>query len=261
MRFFFNRTLFSCFLALIFAGQLPAQDSDTMTDLSAADAVNTDAQAPATVSSVDYSAIDAYATGLKRHYKKLPDLARDLTVNCSTDDEKVRSIFMWVTGNIAYDCPQFHSKQNMNIKFTYKTQAELEEKRKLYYYNYATKILRSRKAICEGYAVLFQELCRENGIQCEIAVGRVSNNTNKIARVRGKKNFATNHAWDKVKIGETWYYADPTWASGYCDKDVKKFYKSFKPYYYLTPLDKLYATHAENEKQSEKRNNVMAKVK
>jgi len=260
MRIFFNRIVFSLFFAFIFTGNSSAQDDST--ELLASDAVNMEAKGnPVFVSPTDYSAVDAYALGLKRHYKKIPDLAKDLTANCSSDEEKVRSIFMWITNNIAYDYAQLHSKQDMNIKFTYKTQAELDKKRKAYYAAYATKVLRNKKGICEGYAVLFQELCTESGIPCEIAVGRVSNNTNKIERVRGKKNFATNHAWDKVKISGTWYYVDPTWASGYCDKDLKKFYKNFNAYYYLTPLDKLYATHAENEKQTEKRNNVVVKVK
>jgi transglutaminase-like putative cysteine protease len=257
----FIKQLLLFLIVLFTAGNLSAQEIDTASDLSADDAVNTDARTAVVFPEKDFSAIDTYVLGLKRHYKKIPDLAKDLTLHCSNDEEKVRAIFIWITNNISYDCPQFHSKKDMNIKFTYKTQEELDEKRNAYYYNYGTRVLRSRKGICEGYAVLFQLLCRENGIPCEIAIGRVSNNTHKIEKVRGKKNFATNHAWDKVKIGNEWFYADPTWASGYCDKDVKKFYRSYKPYYYLTPLDKLYVTHAENEKQSEKRNNVIAKIR
>jgi transglutaminase/protease-like cytokinesis protein 3 len=260
MRFLLNRYLFSLFFFFSLTFIAPAQENDSLSE-PLSDAVNTEAKAPPTFSQKDFSEIDAYVLHLKKRYKKIPDLAKDLSAGCSSDEEKVRAIFMWLTNNIAYDVVEYHSKKGSNVKFTYKTAEELEEKRKIYYYNYATKVLRNKKGICEGYAVLFQELCRANNIPCEIAVGRASNNINKIERIRGKRNFSTNHAWNRVKIGDEWFYADATWASGYCDPGAKKFYKNFQPYYYLTPLNKLYQTHAENEKQTEKRNNVVAKVK
>lgn len=221
--------------------------------------MNQDAHAGINTTGADYSKVDAYVLSLTKHYKKIPELAHDLTAPFSTDEDKVRAIFMWITDNVAYDCALFHSRNNKGMRFIYKDQADLDAKRNKYYMDYATRILRSRKAICEGYAVLFQQLCKESNIRCEIAIGRVSNNTAKIGRIRNKKNFTTNHAWDRVLVNGSWYYADPTWASGYCDKDVKKFYKDFKPYYYLTPVDRLYDTHAENEKQTEKRNNAVAR--
>lgn len=55
-------------------------------------------------------------------------------------------------------------------------------------------------------------------------------------------------------IDGPWYYADATWASGYCDVGVKHFFKEFKPYYFITPLDQLYETHAVNVKATEQRN-------
>ena len=248
--------LLACLLSC-FAGK--AQENDTLAEYT--DAVNTGTMALQPAFSTDYSGIDSTVLAIKKHYKKISDLSTDLTAPYATDAEKVRAIFIWITGNIAYDCHEFHSNTGQVVSFTYKSQADLDAKRKKYYADYAGRVLRSRKAICEGYAVLFQELCRQNNIPCEIVVGRVSNNTAKIERVRGKKNFSTNHAWDKVKIGDSWYYVDPTWASGYCDKGVKKFYRSFNPYYYLTPADKLFLTHAENEKQTERRNNAMARTK
>ena len=256
-----SKSLFLFFLLFISLQRLHAQDNDSLPDFTASDAVNTDERTAVDVSDNDYSKVDAYALSIKKRYKKTGELAHDLTAPYKTDEDKVRSIFIWITNNIAYDCAAFHSKKNQNIKFTYKNQADLDAKREKFYADYAARILRSRKAICEGYAVLFQELCKQSGIRCEIAVGKVSNNTSAIERVRNKKNFSTNHAWDRVLVSGTWYYIDPTWASGYCDKNVKKFYKSFKPYYYLTPIDKLYVTHAENEKQTVKRNNAIAKVR
>jgi len=256
----YARSISSLFFLFLLAASLrsPAQEAER-DDMPATDAVNTESVTPPVAEEKAYAAVDAYVLAMKGHYKKIPDLAKDLAAPYTTDEDKVRAIFMWVTNNIAYDCALFHSNNNKGLQISYKDQAELDAKREKYYSDYATRVLRGRKAICEGYAVLFQELCRQNGIRCEIVIGRVSNNTAMIARVRNRKNFSTNHAWDKVMINGTWYYVDPTWASGYCDKKVKKFYKDFKGYYYLTSLDQLYATHAANEKQTEKRNNAVAR--
>jgi transglutaminase/protease-like cytokinesis protein 3 len=118
-------------------------------------------------------------------------------------------------------------------------------------------VLKKKKGICEGYAVLFQELCRETGIKCEIAIGKVSNNTKSIKNLKDKRSFSTNHAWNKVLINNVWYHIDATWASGYCDKQVRKFYKEYNSYYYLSPIGQLYSTHAENLKETEKRNSFL----
>jgi transglutaminase/protease-like cytokinesis protein 3 len=254
-----TRKLFSLLIVFLLAGSSIAQVQDTFSHISVFDAVHSGSKTVSAKPSVDYSKVDNYALSLKKSYRKIPDLAKDLAAPYSTDEEKIRSIFMWITANISYDCAEFHSKKDQSISFNYKTAAELEEKRKAYYYNYALKVLKNKKGICEGYAVLFQELCKANGIPCEIVIGLASDNVNKIERLKGKKSFSTNHAWNKVKIGNEWYYLDATWASGYCDKPVKKFYRELNLYYYLTPLNKLYSTHAENEKQTEKRNNVIAK--
>lgn len=253
---FFSSLLFAI---VLFFGAQPgfAQEADSLNE--SGDAVNTNSGVMLSTSTVDYSAIDARIATMKGHYKKIPQLAQELAAPYTTDEDKVRAIFMWTTSNIAYDCSLYHSKNRKGPSISYKSQAELDAKRDKYYMDYATRILRSHKAICEGYAVLFQELCKQNNIRCEIVIGCASNNTSKIERMRNRKNFGTNHAWDKVMLNGTWYYVDATWAAGYCDKDVKKFYKDFKPYYYLTPVDKLYSTHAANERQTEKRNNAVAK--
>lgn len=202
------------------------------------------------------SEADLHARSLKKKFHNIPDLANALTSRYSSDEMKVRSIFIWITDNIAYDCPAYHSNNAQKIQMNYRTAAELEKKRQEYYYRYAVKVLRSKKGICEGYAVLFQELCKASGIPCEIVIGKASTNVHSIKKVNLNKNFATDHAWNKVKLGNTWYQLDATWASGYCDKAVKKFYKEFNPDYYLSPMDRTFPTHAINPVQTLKRNDL-----
>lgn len=219
------------------------------------DAVNTESvDRAAYTAAVNYTTVDKYALSLSSKYKTIASLAKDLFEPFSTQQEKVRAIFMWITNNISYDCVAYHSKKSTRVSFTYSTEQELAEKKEKYYFDYATRVLQSRKAVCEGYAALFNALCKQAGIRSEVVIGTASNNIEKIKRLKERKNFFTNHTWNKVLIDGTWYYADATWASGYCDVGVKHFFKEFKPYYYLTPIDQIYETHAVNAKATEQRN-------
>lgn len=235
---------------ILLSQEIPANDNNPEKD-----AVNTESiDREAYMGSENFVKVDQLALGLSQRYKTIPSLAKDLVTPFSTQQEKVRAIFMWITNNIAYDCVAYHSNKSSRVSFTYKTPAELAEKKEKYYYEYATRTLVSKKAVCEGYAALFNALCNSNGIETEIVIGTASNNIDKIKRLKDKKNFFANHTWNKVKIDGTWYYVDATWASGYCDVGVKHFFKEFKPYYYITPLDKLYETHAVNQKLTDQRN-------
>lgn len=55
-------------------------------------------------------------------------------------------------------------------------------------------------AVCEGYALLFYEMCQEAGIDCRVVSGTAYGS-------RGEGN----HAWNVVKDGDTWYNMDVTW--------------------------------------------------
>ena len=56
--------------------------------------------------------------------------------------------------------------------------------------------LNTSYAKCTGYATLFMALCEQSGIQCCQIAG--------FARGGG-------HDWNYVRIGNGWYYVDPTW--------------------------------------------------
>ncbi len=234
---------------------LRSQESPIKDDNPEKNAVNTGTiNRSAYVGSESFTKVDELALGLSQRYKTIPALAKDLVSPFSSQEEKVRAIFMWMTNNIAYDCVAYHSSKSTLVSFRYKTPEELAEKKEKYYYEYATRTLISRKAVCEGYAALFNALCNSNGIETEIVIGTASNNIEKIKRLKDKKNFYTNHTWNKVKIDGIWYYLDATWASGYCDVGVKHFFKEFNAYYYITPLDNLYETHIVNQKLTDQRN-------
>lgn len=87
------------------------------------------------------------------------------------------------------------------------------------HHNYtAYSALTEKKAVCQGYSLLFYKMATEAGIPCRI--------------VRSK-----SHAWNIVKIGDKWYHVDATW-----DDPISK--KSILRYdYFLKGADAVSDTH------------------
>lgn len=59
----------------------------------------------------------------------------------------------------------------------------------------------SKESVCEGYAKAFQYLMNEAGIDNVIVIGTGTNS----------KGETENHAWNYVKLENTWYAVDVTW--------------------------------------------------
>lgn len=214
----------------------------------------------------DYTRVDTVVLKLKKKFKSTAALAEYMNASFPDQDDRVRAIFRWMTNSIAYDCALYHSK-NRSIKgIHYEKGMSKESKAALWeevYSDYANKVLRKRKAVCEGYATLFYELCVQCNIPCEVVVG-YADKPSAIARKKGRAvffrkqdNFACNHAWNRVYLHQTWLYLDPTWASGYTDPKVQHFTRSFSPDYYLVSKDALYPSHAVNVKRTKKRNDLV----
>ena len=116
-------------------------------------------------------------------------LATYLTQPTETDLTKVRSIYVWLANNITYDMKGFEA----NVLPDYRPKA----------------VLNSKVAVCEGYALLFQELCNEAGIRSEIIRGYSKG----YGYSEGDKFKVTNHAWNAVYLDNQWRFIDVTWAA------------------------------------------------
>ena len=57
-------------------------------------------------------------------------------------------------------------------------------------------IVRNRSAVCDGYSDFVKRVCDMYGVPCEKVIGNVDEGL---------------HAWNRIKIGGTWYYIDTTW--------------------------------------------------
>lgn len=91
-----------------------------------------------------------------------------------------------------------------------------------------------KKTVCMGYAKATQYLLNKMGIFCTLVTGNILDETN------------SSHAWNLVRIGESYYYVDTTWGSpGY---NVQGDREDAISYSYLCCSDKtISTTHKANE--------------
>jgi hypothetical protein len=165
-----------------------------------------------------YEAIDRHALQAPPEAEASPEtLAAYLTKPARNPREKARAIFRWITDRVAYDAEGFFSGR--------------------YGDNRAEAVLRNRKAVCEGFANLFELLCRHAGVEAV----KIRGSAKGVGYVPGTKGRGGPHAWNAVRLDGTWQLVDATWGAG--GLTDKRFTKRFEDYYFLTSPEQLIFTH------------------
>ncbi|XP_038056084.1 kyphoscoliosis peptidase-like [Patiria miniata] len=150
------------------------------------------------------------------------NLVNYLTKVCSTNLERIRVLFRWITNNIEYDVQSLRSGNIQGGNCT------------------PDAVLQRGCGMCEGYAELFQDMCRRAGITCEKISGYA-----KGARYSAGDLFEgkdTDHAWNAVYVDNAWRLLDCTWATGFVNP-AQPFQFKFKEHYFLTDPEEFIYTH------------------
>ena len=145
-------------------------------------------------------ALPVFAGGDKDEEEKIPskveksvsELSLYLTKDLSSEREKVRALYKWVTENIAYDYA-------------------LTQKGKVSFFKGPEAVLKSKKAVCTGYTLLLGSMLNEVGIEWE----EVQGYTNSHSPYFIPSIVLDDHSWIAIKIDGEWKLADPTWDAGY----------------------------------------------
>ena len=131
--------------------------------------------------------------------KSIPLMSRYITRNCKTDQQRVDSIYHWITNNIAYNYDVLDETKSINFQPP-------------------TVTFKTKKAICSGYVYLMQAMLHEVDIASEYIEG--------YARPYEMDTIFTmidtDHAWIAIKLNGQWKLADPTWDAGYIGRIPKK---------------------------------------
>ena len=155
----------------------------------------------------EFAAIDAHAVAAPASVAdSVSTLSAYLTGPAQNDREKARAIFRWIAHNVAYD------PSADGLRFS------------------PTAVLRSRRAVCLGYAVLFEALAEDAGMKAELIFGHSKDL--KPGTADGPDGWE-NHSWNAVQIDGQWRLLDCCWGAGHYDEQGA-FVQSFTPHYFLT---------------------------
>ena len=147
--------------------------------------------------------------------KSLLSLSGYFHANLHGSQELLRAFYFWTANEIVYDA------ENM---FTFSSADDPDK--------IVARTLQERKAVCQGYAELFHELCEHAGIESYIVLGYTRQN-GQVVNI--------NHAWVVARIDTNWCFFDPTWGSGFLNNG--KFTRKFTNEYFMVKPEVFIKSH------------------
>lgn len=165
-----------------------------------------------------YEKIDEESKSVPDSLKTPEEIAKFLTSKLEKEDEKIRALYIWITHNIKYDLDQ------INSEFQYTSYNEMVE-----------DALKTRKGVCGHYAQLFHYMCESIGIESFVITGYTRQlSSNEISKL--------DHAWNGVKINDSYFFIDNTWAAGHLSYKGN-YVHEFADNYFLILPKKFIKTH------------------
>lgn len=178
----------------------------------------------------DYERVDAIISMYPNTFDNPERLSKFIARDFTSEEDKVRAIYTWIIQNIAYDPDEY--KQ---FDYTFSNYRERNEKDEKLRNKIIQRTLQKGVAVCEGYAMLFEKLCEQQGIKNYLVRGDIKSNFPDIGRP-----FKRVHMWNVASIEGKYYLFDATWGAG---KYNGKFIKEPSYFYYETPPELFIKTH------------------
>ena len=185
-----------------------------------------------------YNAVDNIVLKYPKSFDSTEKLAERIEKDFTSDYDKARAIYSWIAFNVKYDYAAFTNPQRTQ-GFTYRTEAEKQRKIQALNDKMIDKAFNSKKAVCEGFTLLYQNIALLVGIKCEIIKG---DSKTRLVDI-GRKETTSNHAWNMVLIDKKWRLIDVTWGQGYYDSSKGRMANDFSSVYFDTDPDYFFAKH------------------
>ncbi|HRI62149.1 MAG TPA: transglutaminase domain-containing protein, partial [Saprospiraceae bacterium] len=177
----------------------------------------------------EYAKIDSIAKTFEKSAYPTPDsLSRALTGLMSTDREKYRAIFTWITHNVRYDIEKYKNIEKYKPKIEASSPEEAMQKLAEWQEKNLLRTYRQGKGICGDYSQLFNRMCISAGLKCEIITGDSRSSAL-------KRRKWESHAWNAIYLDEKWHLVDATWGAGYIDDDTERFKFRFSSGFFMAP--------------------------
>ena len=178
----------------------------------------------------EMNVVDATIQLYPDRFDDVSELSAMISRDFITEEDKIRAIYGWIVDHVAYDPEEYKS---FNYKFKdYRERNTKEEKTRK---QIIARTLQKGVAVCEGYAMLFEKLCTDQGISNYLVRGDIKTNFNDIGRP-----FKKLHMWNIAFIDGEAYLFDPTWGAG---RYNGKFIKETSWYFYKADPKHFVKTH------------------
>lgn len=164
------------------------------------------------------------------------ELAYALTKDYTTEKEKLRSIFSWITDHITYRVKKNYGNiqaDNGTGRLVFTDTDKWKSGNDVV----AETVLQNKSAVCDGYARLFKTLCDYAGLRSAIISGFANGDYSR------QPKFRCNHTWNAVYIDSGWHLLDVTWASGYTNYRGDEFVKRYDETYFLAAPEDFIRDH------------------
>ncbi|KUJ59986.1 transglutaminase [Flavobacteriaceae bacterium CRH] len=186
----------------------------------------------------NYSAIDKIVLKYPKSFNTTEDLAERIEKDFDSEHDKARAIYSWIAFNIKYDYAAFLKPQKTQ-GFSYRNEAEKQKKIQQLNDKMIQSAFQSKKAVCEGFTVLYEHLANLVGLKCEVIRG---DSKTRLVDI-GRQDLNSNHAWNMVLIDKKWRLIDVTWGQGYYDSNKGRMVNDFSSVYFDTDPDYFFTKH------------------
>lgn len=151
-------------------------------------------------------------------------LSNKIKNDFTTDEEKIRALFIWLVENMQYRI-KAKTWTGIKLEFYLSDYQKKRESRKKETFR-IKKAMKTKKANCYGFSLIFKEVCDLLNIESHIIIGYSKGNLFDI----GNDNIIKDHSWNSIKINNQWQLIDVSWAIGYrlIEKETNNDYYYFK---------------------------------
>jgi hypothetical protein len=143
--------------------------------------------------------------------------AEDLSAYCEANAvgelEKVRFYFVWIARHVRYD-QSTYSVYRQNSDYNVEKQS-------------VPVVFSDRLAICRGYALLLERLCRQSNMAARYVAG--------YGKAQLNDERLEPHAWNAIRIEGNWELFDATWASNSLQRDSSDLSVNFEKWFMTPP--------------------------
>lgn len=184
-----------------------------------------------------YSAIDSIVLKYP-NFGSTEKLAERIQNDFTSEHDKARAIYSWIALNLIYDVKTYLDPPEPKV-YTAKDGADWAKQIQVAQSNTTQKAFRSKKAVCEGFSLLYAHLASLTGLKCQVVTG----DSKRLLSDIGRRRLGSNHAWNNVQIDGKWILLDATWGQGYYNDELKISVRRFTPIYFDMDPKYFYAKH------------------